>query len=103
MRTLAIIAAVALLSSTVLAQQPLAPGGGPGGIRQGNQGQGIGWGPPVRPGSPPGPSLAPVGPPPVGSPPTVGLPPVGPPPAISLSPSASLPPVGPATHCWPAN
>ena len=71
MRTLALLVAVALLSSTALAQQPLAPGGGPGGIRQGNQGQGIGWGPPVRPGSPPGPSLGPVGPPPVGSPPTV--------------------------------
>ena len=95
MRTLALIVAVALLSSTALAQQPLAPGGGPGGIRQGNQGQGIGWGPPVRPGGPPGPSPGPVGPPPVGPPPSGGLPPVGPPPGIAPPPSGGLPPVGP--------
>ena len=94
MRTLALIVAVALLSSTALAQQPLAPGGGPGGIRQGNQGQGIGWGPPVRPGGPAGPSPGPVGPPPVGPPPSGGLPPLGPLPGISPPTSGGLTPVG---------
>jgi hypothetical protein len=108
MRTLTLIIAVALLSSTALAQQPLAPGGGPGGIRQGNQGQGIGWGPPVRPNSPPGLSPGPVGPPPVGSPATAALPsvgsplPAGPPPGGGLRPVGSPPGSTPSPTLGPA-